>query len=746
MGFFVIFFLIISITIFLVHNAKDLKLNLYDSILSNNLGFSSFSRLGGNGSISQKTFRLISKLPDIFHSFVFHVYDDSFEKVYLNIKFKNYRFLLDDRKRSLKNKIGSNFSKVSGSILYRNKQVKAEFRLKGDLSDHWRSERRMSFRVRVKGSNYVHGFKVFSLQKPSSRQFPYDHIFQNLQQKIGNLSSSHGYIHLFVNGEDWGIMNIEEHMSKELLEKQHKKESIIVKFGNEKKWFYETVSDNPYEHYMLSDDKLNIKVYSDKKYLKEMLHRKWYSYIAKKHINGDLDLYDEYSFMTSLILAMSSGTGHVLDYGNARYFFNPYTLKIEPITTDQADFRKLSSPIEIANLYKKIASEAYKEKYYKLVKELLYNNAKSVFSQIQSTFPLDEEIDESIMVENFALLEKSLKDYIKKDTVKFVGNILPTNKQAADFNDHLYARHYSDGTIKIYNLLPSDIKILKIIVDGKVVKKNLVVNGYRRENRYDPVVLKTNLTGIFDNKIKIESSYKGYERSYLLGYTYVTRDIHNPLLVKNTYKPKWLLNAKQNGKNGWYIKKGEWIVKKPLIIKGNLNIEKGVKLKFDEDSFLIVNGNLRAVGTVDNKIYLKANHKVWKGMYVLNGSSNSILENVVVSDTKSLSDGILSLSGGVTFYNSNIKIINSIFKKSRAEDALNIVRSNYTLDNVRIDSSISDGFDSDFSSGLIINSEIFSVNGDGLDFSGSNATIKNTNFYDVHDKAISAGESSLFKY
>ena len=77
-----------------------------------------------------------------------------------------------------------------------------------------------------------------------------------------------------------------------------------------------------------------------------MLHRKWYSYIAKKHINGDLDLYDEYSFMTSLILAMSSGTGHVLDYGNARYYFNPYTLKIEPITTDQADFRKLSSPIE----------------------------------------------------------------------------------------------------------------------------------------------------------------------------------------------------------------------------------------------------------------------------------------------------------------------------------------------------------------------------------------------------------------
>ena len=56
-----------------------------------------------------------------------------------------------------------------------------------------------------------------------ARQFPFDHVFQSLMRRLGNLSSVHKYAHVFVNGESWGIMNLEEHVSKEFLEKQGKK-------------------------------------------------------------------------------------------------------------------------------------------------------------------------------------------------------------------------------------------------------------------------------------------------------------------------------------------------------------------------------------------------------------------------------------------------------------------------------------------------------------------------------------------
>ena len=78
----------------------------------------------------------------------------------------------------------------------------------------------MSFRIKLKGDNAVLSFKRFSIHKPSARQHPYDQTFQDIQKNLGNISSSHNYVNLFVNGIDWGIMNIEEHMSKEFLEKQ----------------------------------------------------------------------------------------------------------------------------------------------------------------------------------------------------------------------------------------------------------------------------------------------------------------------------------------------------------------------------------------------------------------------------------------------------------------------------------------------------------------------------------------------
>ena len=148
------------------------------------------------------------------------------ERLDIDINFKNYQQLLKDRTRAIYSGFNYDPVTVNGKVNYKGESFKAELRLKGDLYDHWDSKYRMSLRVYIKGQSTVMGFSEFSLHKPLARQHPYDQTFQSLMRRAGNLSTVHNYLHIYVNGIDWGIMNVEEHVSPELLEKQKVKDSI----------------------------------------------------------------------------------------------------------------------------------------------------------------------------------------------------------------------------------------------------------------------------------------------------------------------------------------------------------------------------------------------------------------------------------------------------------------------------------------------------------------------------------------
>jgi hypothetical protein len=85
---------------------------------------------------------------------------------------------------------------------------------------------------------------------------------------------------------------------------------------------------------------------------------------------------------------------------------------------------------------------------------------------------------------------------------------------------------------------------------------------------------------------------------------------------------------------------------------------------------------------------------------------------------------------------------NVVFDGTEAEDALNIIKSNFNLKKISIRSTVSGGFDSDFSSGLIESSSFTKIGGDGVDFSGSVIKLYKNDFAGINDKAISVGEAS----
>jgi hypothetical protein len=750
--FFIFFSLILLASI--IPLQKDfytsLKYKLYDSILSNNVGFSVPQNLinGGLGS-SENISALVYKFPEVVRYFFSDKNSGRIDSLYIDIKFKNYLVILEDRKKALNNNLGSDFNEVNASFNYKNKKYKAKIRLKGDLQDHWRSKKRLSFRVKLKGDNTINGFKSFSIHKPESRQHPYDQLFQSLVRKVGNLAPNHNYMHVYVNDDYWGVMNIEEHVSKEFLELQGYKDSIVFEFDrSERFWKYgkEIGPSNVLQNYRLNNDNMNIEVFNAKKKLTNEFHRKWFSYVSDAVINEtDSSLYDINSFSKNIFLSLMWSNTHTLSPQNSRYYFNPYTLTILPITTDQGGIGALNSPHVFAYPYNKIFAKKENLDSIEIldVNEMIkkMGNLQDEMNYYQSYFPLDEQLNTNVLKENLEKLKVDIKPYIKTSEKNKDNLLSPTLEQVEQLPDHIYARHYENGELHIYNLVPENIRIDSISLKNKQIFNDIILYGFKEKNKYQPIIVKTDLVGIYDNSISIDTNYRGVKRKFNVGYTHLIDGLFNPLLPKSKQNDRDYL-FKLN-ENTYEIKQGEWNISKPIIIDGNLVIKEGTILKFSKDSYLIVKGSISAIGSKYSRIIFTSLEDTWKGIYILNSKNKSVLKHVSFLNTEALSDGLLDLTGGVTFYKSNVDILNTEFLNSHAEDSLNIVHSNFLLKDVVINQTISDGFDSDFSKGSIQSSRFVNINGDAIDFSGTSATIDNSYFKAVHDKAVSVGEESV---
>ena len=756
--------LVIIITLLLsnkgVRQQSNISVGDYmQKFMSLNLGFSSPINLTDAGygdtdySRSSELKSLILSIPKIV-KYNFDNYNSvEFERLDIAINFSNYQKINSDRKRATNDGLLSNPTKVNVKLSNKGIEYKAKLRLKGDNSSHWYNTPRLSFRIKVKNGKTLFGFSEFSIQKPQERSLPYDYTFQSIVRDAGNLSSEHKFVHLYVNGNDWGIMNIEEQVSKELLEKQRRKNSVIMRFSDEKIWLYSQTSKNFHKNYRLSNPILYSRLYNKNESLKDFQNRKIYSYISNSRMNKTPDIYDINSFSKAYMLALIWGNYHVLRDNNTRYYFNPYTLKLEPITTDQTIWSRINehllkdfqSPIQYIDV---IGTKTYIDNLSKNLQKIKnsVSNIGKHLSYTQSLFPVDKKKNTQIVRDNMKKILDNKEYYLTTFPKKLIyggaseakESTLPTKQQASEFPEHLHIRHYTDGTLELYNLISDNVTVKDILFNGKPITiKKTIVPSYLLNPK--PTIIKTSYKGIQDGMFTVNTQYQGFDRTITNDITLVSDGIDNPLFLNTAHEFNFINKMDEKA---YEIKAGNWIVGKPIIVEGDLHISPGTNLEFSKNSYLIVKGSLTAIGSEVNPITLKAVSSSWKGIYVLDAEKKSHLKNVTISNLSALEDGLLKLTGGVTFYKSDVDFENVKINNVKAEDAINIVESTFSLNSVFINSTVSDGLDSDFSIGEVIHSEFSNIGGDALDFSGSDVAISQTSVTNVKDKAVSAGEKS----
>ena len=154
------------------------------------------------------------------------------ENISIEIDQKNiYKLELQRSNRLSGNNTDKEFA--SAKIKTNKKKYDIKLRVKGDRLIHWREKDKTSYKVDIKGEDRIWGLEEFSIQKPITRNYMYEFIFHRLLKESGLISLKYFFVNVSINDNKQGIYAVEEGFSKELIERNKKRNGPIFGLDEE---------------------------------------------------------------------------------------------------------------------------------------------------------------------------------------------------------------------------------------------------------------------------------------------------------------------------------------------------------------------------------------------------------------------------------------------------------------------------------------------------------------------------------
>ncbi|MEA3396059.1 MAG: CotH kinase family protein, partial [Chloroflexota bacterium] len=157
--------------------------------------------------------------------------------LYFDIGFVEFQTLAAQREEALQKGVlmQDDDDWVRAQIRFQGETISVRLRLKGDWPDHL-EEKKWSFRVKTRNDATLLGMRSFSVQAPYTRSHLNEWLYYEDLRQAGILAPRYSFVNVVVNGESWGLYALEESFSKELLESQGRRESVIVRFNEDLLW------------------------------------------------------------------------------------------------------------------------------------------------------------------------------------------------------------------------------------------------------------------------------------------------------------------------------------------------------------------------------------------------------------------------------------------------------------------------------------------------------------------------------
>lgn len=705
----------------------------------------------------------------------------------IDVPFKNMRKIYAKREQALRQTqlVQGPDDFVNGEIRFEDRVIPIKLRLKGDHTDHLEGKK-WSFRIRVRDGEQLLGMRRFSIQNPATRAYQAEELFFELARMMNIMTPRYLFVDVTINGEPIGLMALEEFFSKELVEHHRRREGVIVRFDESRLWdsrdsFLDYVEgwEGAFDYYANATVDA---IASGKVAESETLSAQFdvaqglLKGFASRSLTAS-EVFDAEQLGALIAVSDVFGTWHPLRWHNMRFYFNPISLRLEPIAYDgslQQRYRNVREsvinrdPMTIHMLEDPAVGQAYLQTLRSLLDGLQDNSIQQQLREREAVildairpefrmlreYPLDYVVQRAEVLNDrfdgdLARLQENLFTYFDKEKT-YYPVLINSELQRAD-----------DGLqLVVQNAIPMDVVVDEVawvhVEDGRRIPAtdrlplSVPARGIRSPARSFRLAL-DRAPGPSGWSVEVSSrlasrqwhkvsrpTMQAAERSA----SPLPQDDMASLLQKHPFA-QYEADEKRVT-----IPKGSWSVDEHLVVPAGhtLVLQAGSELLFATDAALVSHGPVLMLGTAASPIRLRPRAESWLGLVVMNAGKRSELEFVEVERTSSVRIPGWTLTGGVNFYRSPVRLSNCLLSDSLGEDALNIINSEFELIDTDIRGTASDAFDSDFSNGDVrggLYSDIGRAGGgDAIDISGSDITVSDVRFEGVSDKALSVGENS----
>ncbi len=707
-----------------------------------------------------------------------------------------YQKLLDKRKAAFEIGIlqtGEN-DWVKGIVFGDGKMMKAKLRLKGDWLDHLQGNK-WSFRIKMRKQNTWKRLREFSIQTPQARKFLWEWVSHRFYQKVDILTTRYGFTPVILNNANRGIYAWEEHFAKQLLEWRKRREGPIVRFSEDLLWqarrqaaemgrtwiflpYFEASVIKPFKQgRTVSNHALYAQFLNAQKLMAQF----------RAHARPPADIFDIEKLAAHYAMLDLNQAHHGMAWHNHRYYFNPVLCKLEPIAYDgYAEYSHPETGLDNNFAWKALVDLKTITHEQYLIDDLMLDSVFTArYLHYLEVFSHPDFISQTIAelmpeIKKYDSLIKLEFPYVHFDNSFYYRSAASIRAYLPRLRDSIFAVQQSeDSVFKLKTRHYFDTTI-----SGKTPE--FYVNAYREAVRDDSMEVR--LFNFTQRKVIVlgTGSGKKYVQSFQLPEpqieafhgdtnreltiltdtganflffmvdgrfdTYVVPIYPWPFpegltpqqeLMEQAGTDNPLVFEKKSGRD-LYLRRDSIRVDFPLVIPqgSRVHFQAGTVLNLVNKAMFISYSPVFMEGTKEKPVVITSSDFTGNGFTVLQAGERSKLKNVVFGNMNTLDYKGWTLTGAVTFYESDVDLEGVTFYRNQCEDALNIIRSDFRLEKSTFVHIFSDAFDSDFSTGLVLKTVFTNIGNDAIDFSGSRITIRDTRAESVADKGISGGEDS----
>lgn len=685
------------------------------------------------------------------------------ENISIEIKTSDYKKLEKNRKQAIErgviiNDLDGDY--VSATIDYNGKKIDVKLRLKGHMTDHLQDDK-WSFRIKTKGNDSFMGMKRFSIQHPGTRGYIYEWIYHELMKREDIIALRYKFINVTVNGHDWGIYALEENFENELIENNNRKKGPILRFNPDLYWvnrYNEYMSQNSYDEFAAYYS-ANPEAYRESSFLKDSIQKQYYlKAIAlieglrsnKVSVSQAFDITRLAKFHAIIDLV---GGMHSVDWSDIKYYYNPVTARLEPVAYES--FSNLNSR-DISGQYKYVvidSSENYIDWHTLIFSDRSFFSAYiQQLERISDPGYLDSFFNDSNkdLQKNLAIIYKEFpykkfdKDhYFKRQQI--ISKIISPPKAL-----HAYLKSTDERDIQIQiasiDALPVEIKSIRIN-NCMSVNESFVLPA-KQPNRYAGYAdIRFRMPGNFQwnkklaDSIIIEysilgSAEKKTAKVFPFPHTdneFITAELKDKQSTVMTFP--FLITDESS--RTIVIKSGKQIIDKDLIIPEGYKLIAGPGTRIDirNNAKIISYSMISFTGTEDEHIIIESSDSTSQGIEVFS-APGSLFRYVTFKNLPKVHDIRWARSGAITFYESETAFTNCSFYNSKAEDAINIIRSDFVFKKCLFQKMANDALDLDFSEGRILNCVFEDCNENALDITMGKLSVSSVYVNGAGNKAF----------